>query len=304
MTTTEPEPCGVTRPQTLGYQHCTRDQGLDQGVPHRSQDQEEWEPSLLPALPTGWEAFIVGGFVRDAERARLAGAPPHKAHDVDFMIAGPASFAAMCAGLEASGFKIHKRDEETLTARSQVPAHMTMLRALSKDADFVLARAESSASNGRRPDVVEVGTLETDLARRDFTVNAMARDLATGALIDLHGGLDDLATNTLRFVGDPMERIREDALRILRAWRFAIVKGFTLAPETRAALMSGEAARLLVALKPDGKRAVPVDRVRQEVEQMFRADTLESLRLVTGMPDHTRRAVFSDGLRLSATVRG
>lgn len=263
------------------------------------------EPDLLPALPDGWGAFIVGGFVRDAERARLAGAPAHKAHDVDFMLAGPETFPAMCEGLEAAGFHIHKRDAETLTARAQVPAHMTALRALSRDADFVLARAESSASNGRRPDVVEVGTLETDLARRDFTVNAMARSLATGELIDLHGGLDDLASNTLRFVGDPFQRIREDALRIVRAFRFAVVKGFDIAPETLDALMSEEAAALLVALKPgESKRAVPVDRVRVELEQMLKADTLASLDLIDQMPQHTRAAVFSDGLRLAATVRG
>ena len=82
-------------------------------------------------------------------------------------------------------------------------------------------RGESAYSDGRRPDKVEfVAELARDLERRDFTVNAMAYDPLEDRLEDPLGGLDDLARGLLRAVGDPLQRFREDGLRVLRAARF------------------------------------------------------------------------------------
>lgn len=98
-------------------------------------------------------------------------------------------------------------------------------------------RRESSYSDARRPDAVEfVSDVREDLARRDFTVNAMAVDLTSGEPIDPWGGLDDLEARTIRAVGDPRARFLEDALRPLRAARFACVLEFELDPATRRAL--------------------------------------------------------------------
>lgn len=83
-------------------------------------------------------------------------------------------------------------------------------------------RAEGNYSDGRRPDsVVFVDTVEEDLKRRDFTVNAMAWDPLEDQLVDPFGGEEDLAAGRLRAVGNAQERLQEDALRILRAVRFA-----------------------------------------------------------------------------------
>lgn len=97
-------------------------------------------------------------------------------------------------------------------------------------------RGESSYSDGRHPDKVTFGvSLEQDLARRDFTVNALALG-ENNEVIDLFGGLDDLAQKVLRCVGEPDRRFGEDALRILRALRFACVHGMTIENHTAAAI--------------------------------------------------------------------
>ncbi|MEZ4257357.1 MAG: HD domain-containing protein [Polyangiales bacterium] len=98
-------------------------------------------------------------------------------------------------------------------------------------------RGEGAYSDGRRPDSVHfVRTIEDDLARRDFTVNAIAFDPLTGGLVDPHGGLEDLDARLLRAVGDPTVRFSEDGLRILRAARFVATLDFELEAATEAAI--------------------------------------------------------------------
>ena len=97
-------------------------------------------------------------------------------------------------------------------------------------------RRDGTYSDHRRPDAVRFSTsLEEDLARRDLTVNAMAMDLR-GHICDPFGGQEDLSRRVLRCVGEPMRRLDEDALRIMRTLRFAAVLGFAIEPETAAAL--------------------------------------------------------------------
>ncbi len=98
-------------------------------------------------------------------------------------------------------------------------------------------RGEHGYSDGRRPDEVYFVTeIEADLARRDFTVNAIAIDPVTGKLTDPFGGLDDISSRTLRAVGNPEERFSEDGLRIQRGARFVATLEFDLEPATRAAM--------------------------------------------------------------------
>src|SRR5262249_10771287 len=98
-------------------------------------------------------------------------------------------------------------------------------------------RGEGTYSDGRRPDWVDfVDDITADLARRDFTVNAIAVDPVDGKLIDPHGGRADLGRKVLRAVGNPLERFSEDGLRVLRAARFVATLEFTLDPSTEQAI--------------------------------------------------------------------
>ncbi len=121
-------------------------------------------------------------------------------------------------------------------------------------------RTEADYSDGRHPDRVEyAATIEEDLSRRDFTMNAMAFDLGSKSLIDPHGGEEDLRRALVRAVGDPLERFREDGLRPLRALRFAAQLGFEIEAATLAA----------VAPSLDRFRLVSAERVRDEFHKIL-----------------------------------
>jgi tRNA nucleotidyltransferase (CCA-adding enzyme) len=116
-------------------------------------------------------------------------------------------------------------------------------------------RGEGTYTDGRRPDWVEfVDDITRDLARRDFTVNAIAVDPLDGRLIDPFDGRGDLERGVLRAVGDPRQRFSEDGLRVLRAARFVATLELTLDPATEAA----------IAPTLDTYRKVAAERVRDE----------------------------------------
>lgn len=230
--------------------------------------------------------YEVGGCVRD----ELLGVA---SKDIDF-VAVAESYAAMKQYLVDHGFKIYVEEPKFVTIRCSVPQGHP-LRSRTKDADFVLSRKDSDTGDGRRPDYVEPGTLADDLARRDFTVNSLAKDTDTGEIIDLFGGRQDLTDKVLRFVGDPEKRIAEDGLRVLRGFRFSITKGFFLHPITRAALMSPLAAEML--------NKVSQDRVRDELNKMLAHDTVASLRLLASLPDMMQANIFKQPLHLQATTK-
>jgi tRNA nucleotidyltransferase (CCA-adding enzyme) len=126
-------------------------------------------------------------------------------------------------------------------------------------------RGEGAYSDGRRPDSVAfVDDITADLARRDFTVNAIAIDPVDGHLIDPFGGADDLAAGVLRAVGKPDERFAEDGLRVLRAARFAATLAFTIEADTERAMGTARAL--------DTFRRVSAERVRDEWLKAMRAD--------------------------------
>jgi len=183
---------------------------------------------------------------------------------------------------------------EFATFKAAVPKDHK-LRERCKAVDFVLSRKDGFHTDGRRPDSTSPGTLEDDLRRRDFTVNALAKNLDTGEIVDLFNGKQDLEDKILRFVGDPMIRIREDGLRVMRGFRFAVTKGFILERDTRAALLDKESAEML--------SKVSIGRVREELESMFKVDTLASLDLMATLPRRLQQAIFRNGLRLSATLK-
>lgn len=166
----------------------------------------------------GHEAWCVGGFVRDAIVGR-------RAYDVD--IATSAHWEQSKAALESHGAKVF----ETGTKHGTVTAVFDGV-----GIEVTTFRSDGPYTDGRHPDqVVFVGSVEEDLARRDFTMNAIAWHPERG-LRDPFGGRADIASRTIRAVGDPDRRFREDALRILRGVRFASQLGFAVEPRTEAAM--------------------------------------------------------------------
>lgn len=240
--------------------------------------------------------FEVGGCVRD----ELLGV---RSKDIDFAVEAE-SFAAMRAFLLSHGFTVFLETPEFLTIRARFPKRWdhgmprfgpfeNPSEAAKVTADFVLCRKDGAYSDGRRPDTVEPGTILDDLARRDFTVNAIAKD-PDGVLIDPFGGVEDLRRGTLRAVGSAEARLREDSLRALRAVRFMVTKGFALDRELNAALHS--------AWLPELLENVSAERRREELDKAFRHDTLTTLTLLANLGPRFREAVFADGLRLKPTL--
>lgn len=246
------------------------------------------------------ELYEVGGCVRD----EILGV---KSKDIDFtVVLDPEEvgidnpFVVMRNELKRRGFKIFLETKEFLTIRAQFPrysGHAGLIGAERRNltADFVLARKEGEYTDGRRPDKVEVGTLMDDLARRDFTMNAIAKD-ADGNLIDPFNGVEDIHKRMIRAVGDPKERMVEDALRAIRALRFSVTKGFTVEGELMKVLLWDEEIMDAVAFK------ISDERIQVELSKMFRFDTLKSLDVLAHYKG-LRQAMFSGSVSLDATMK-
>ena len=177
---------------------------------------EQVNTALSRLQAAGYEACLVGGCVRD----RVMGRSPH---DYDIATSAlPEETERVFAG---------ERVIETGLRHGTVSVLLGGM-----PLEITTYRVDGAYSDGRRPDAVTfTPSLREDLARRDFTVNAMAWSPAAG-LIDPFGGQADVAAKVIRCVGEPALRFREDALRILRALRFSSQLGFLIAPETDAAL--------------------------------------------------------------------
>ena len=177
---------------------------------------------ILRALTaSGFEAYLVGGCVRDL----LRGVAPH---DWDICTsARPEETEACFAG---------RRIIETGLKHGTV----TVLEG-GEPYEVTTYRTEGPYSDSRRPDYVRfVPELEADLARRDFTINAIAMDLG-GELCDPFGGADDIKAGLIRCVGEPAQRFQEDGLRVMRALRFAAVLGCEIEEKTAQAIHENRA---------------------------------------------------------------
>ncbi len=173
------------------------------------------------------EARFVGGAVRDA----LLGIP---AADID--IATPHSPDEVMRRLKAADIRVVPTgiDHGTVTAVLESgPVEVTTLR-------------RDVSTDGRRATVAFTDDWREDAARRDFTINALYADPATGEIHDYFGGLDDLDARRVRFIGDPLQRIAEDHLRILRFFRFLARFGDT--PDAMGLEACTHRARDLMAL--------------------------------------------------------
>lgn len=200
----------------------------------------EQAAALLELLEKkGHKAFVVGGCVRDS----LLGRAPN-----DWDICTSASPGEMKACF--SSFRVIETGLK----------HGTLTVLAGKEAfEVTTFRVDGSYSDGRHPDQVGfTSRIEEDLARRDFTINAMAYNPSAG-LVDPFGGASDLDRRLLRCVGAPQKRFREDGLRVLRALRFASQLEFHIEAETADALFS--CCSLLDQLS--------AERIRAELEKLL-----------------------------------
>ena len=191
---------------------------------------------------SGYSCYAVGGCVRDS----LRGIEPH---DWDFTTS-------------AKPDEIERvfKDHQTVDVGKK---YGTIAVIIDGDLyEITTYRVDGAYTDSRHPDEVDFSDrLKDDLRRRDFTVNAMAYNDQDG-LIDLYDGRRDLSFGVIRCVGDPAERFHEDALRILRALRFAATLGFSIEPNTSEAILQ---QRTLLS-------SIASERIRDELLKLLCGD--------------------------------
>jgi tRNA nucleotidyltransferase/poly(A) polymerase len=185
--------------------------------------------------------------------------------DIDFAVEA-GSFDEMMAGLKFMGLVVKQTRPQFVTVRGLLPSRMLAgsFNFPPTDpggvvpADYTLCRAETMYTDKRHPDTVTPTTLQDDLKRRDFTMNAVAMD-KDGNLVDPFGGVADIRRKLLRTVGNPHDRFTEDPLRVLRAVRFMVTLGFEPQAELEGALNDPAVV--------DALGTLPVERVREELNR-------------------------------------
>ena len=212
--------------------------------------------------------FTVGGCVRD----KLLGL---KSKDIDFTFVCEDSqtveggWIEMSTWMKINGFEIFLETPDCFTIRAKFPKDHKNAGLV---ADFVMARKEVGYTQGTRRPILELGTLEDDLIRRDFTLNAMAED-EDGNLIDLFGGQEDLKAGILRTPLPAGQTMMDDPLRFLRSLRFSITKGFSIHTDIFKAMEQSD-------IKEKLRVTVSAERIREEVFKMMKHDTVKSLKLL------------------------
>lgn len=198
---------------------------------------------------SGFRAYVVGGCVRDYLLGRSG-------DDIDITTSA------------------HPDEIKSVMLKNDIKIvetglkHGTVTAVIGKASyEITTFRTDGDYSDNRHPEnVAFVNDIEQDLARRDFTINAVAYNHSDG-LIDEFGGVDDIENKKIRAVGDPDKRFNEDALRIMRAVRFASVLGFEIEEETKKALFKNK--ELL--------KNVSVERIYTELIKLLMGDNVLSV---------------------------
>ncbi|NNE74989.1 MAG: CCA tRNA nucleotidyltransferase [Acidimicrobiales bacterium] len=212
----------------------------------------------------GHSLYLVGGIVRD----QLRGLPLESIDDIDLTTdARPARIKKLVGPLADA---VWTQGERFGTIGLRIG-----------DVDFEITtfRAEVYRDDSRKPQVAYADAVDADLARRDFTINAIARALPSGQLVDPHGGLADLEAGVLRTPLDPLVSFGDDPLRMLRAARFMARMG--VEPEAEMAVA--------ISAMVDRIDIVSVERIRDELVKLLRTDDPTAgveLLVRTGLVDH------------------
>ena len=239
--------------------------------------------------------FEVGGCVRDF----VLGVD---SKDIDFTVVlddtnqnVDGGWDQMVSFLKEEGFQIFLETKDCFTVRAKFPighVHEGLV------ADFVMARKEVGYVLGTRKPILELGTLYDDLIRRDFTLNALARDM-DGNIIDHFSGLEHLKKGLLVTPLNPMKTMMDDPLRILRALRFSITRGFEVSTDIMEAMKQPDILDKL-------KTTVSQERIREEVTKMMKYDTLLTMKLLVDIDREFIKGflevVFRDNMWLKPTT--
>ncbi len=194
-----------------------------------------------------FEAYVIGGAVRDLWLGR---------HPKDFDLATNATPAEIMAIPE---FKLSKYND---TAQAYGVTRVKFVQNnVIKELEIATFRKDIEAHRGRKATKVAFAKLEDDVIRRDFTINGIALDPGTNFVVDYVGGIDDLENNLIRFIGQPLERIKEDPLRIMRAVRFKNHLGFSYHPSTVQAIKEAVGGGYIAA--------IAIDRLRDELSSLL-----------------------------------
>lgn len=228
------------------------------------------------------QIFKVGGCVRD----KLLGVDTN---DIDFTFVldnldwtVESGFQIMTDWMTVNDFEIFLSTPECFTIRAKFPKEHQYAGMV---ADFVMARKEVGYVEGTRRPILKLGTLEDDLVRRDFTVNAMAED-ENGNVIDLFNGKLDLQGMVLVTPLAPKVTFEDDPLRIIRAIRFSITKGFSLR----------YLDYFIYNFDYKGKMGVvSIERIREELLKCFKHDTLKTLEILNTFPS-LRDYIFDNNI--------
>tara|TARA_R110000803_G_scaffold15232_1_gene42335 strand:+ start:119 stop:853 length:735 start_codon:yes stop_codon:yes gene_type:complete len=241
------------------------------------------------------QIFKVGGCIRD----KFLGVD---SKDIDFTfvlddLSGTVEegFQVMTNWMTERGFEIFLNTPDCFTIRAKFPKDHQFTGLV---ADFVMARKEVGYIDGTRRPILELGTLGDDLLRRDFTVNSLAEDI-DGTIIDLFGGIEDLAAGILRTPLDAHVTMMDDPLRILRALRFTITKDLTMSTDIWEAIKQPGILNKL-------ELTVSGQRIREEIEKMMRFDTVRSFRLLMDVDNIIPgflELIFKDGMWLIPTFK-
>ena len=174
--------------------------------------------TLLGSLPSN--NFLVGGCVRD----KLS-SPPRAPKDFDIVTDLPMDAVEVL--FVSNGWEVKDTGKAFLVLSISKEGQQYEIANFRKDGVY---------SDGRRPEAVQIGTIEEDANRRDFTINALYWNPKVNEFLDPTGkGMADLKSKTLRFIGKPKDRIKEDYLRVFRFYRF-LAKGYTPDPRSLSAV--------------------------------------------------------------------
>lgn len=236
------------------------------------------------------QIFRVGGCVRDQFLGRASKDIDFSvvlgehadilrpSQDTGFSMSASEGFSTMREWLLSEGLEIFEETPSKFTIRGKLPKEHRLSK-WGNVVDFVLARREHGYTPGTRSPIVSVGSLYDDLARRDFTVNAMALDMEDN-LIDLFNGQQDIERRLLVTPLDPRVTMMDDPLRFLRALRFSVTLGFTY---HRSILQVVDASFL-----DKFKQVISPERISAELTKMMKHDVVLSLELLSEVEHHVR----------------
>jgi len=239
--------------------------------------------------------FEVGGCVRD----EILGV---KSKDIDFTVvldntdqSVDEGWDQMVSFLKEEGYQIFLETKDCFTVRAKFPVGHVNEGLV---ADFVMARKEVGYVLGTRKPILELGTLYDDLIRRDFTVNALAKDM-DGNIIDHFNGVEHLKKGLLVTPLNPMKTMMDDPLRILRALRFSLTKDLEVHTDIMESMKQPDILDKL-------KKTVSQERIREEITKMMMCDTIKTIKLLVDIDrDYIKGfldIVFKDTMWLKPTT--